>query len=122
MSEWQPFRRGRPTLQERVDGTAAPLLPRKDTPPTRTGQAWQEHERRLAELRAKQEGRNQDNYPAPVKHCWVIDDPRWPGRRPGLLLGWQRTSRGWVGRVVLVPAEDVEVAVVLVPSQRLAAT
>lgn len=121
MSENRPFRRGRPTLQERVDGTAGPLLPRQDTPATRVGHAWEEHEQRLADLRRQQGAHRAAADPTP-KHCWVLDDPRWPGRRAGLLLGWQRTSGGWVGRVVLAPAEDVELAVVLVPSNRLAAT
>jgi hypothetical protein len=44
--------------------------------------------------------------PSPTpKHCWV-DDPRWPGRRPGLLLTWSRAERGWWGLVVLVEDGD----------------
>jgi hypothetical protein len=35
--------------------------------------------------------------PAGVKHCWVTDRH---GRLPALLLGWQRRTDGWHGRVV----------------------
>lgn len=49
-----------------------------------------------------------DRRPSPVVrhdppvHCWVVDAPELPpGRRPGLLLAWDRTSSGWRGQVVI---------------------
>jgi hypothetical protein len=34
-----------------------------------------------------------------ARHCWVVDAPGHPGRRPGLLLEWRREADGWFGRV-----------------------
>lgn len=39
--------------------------------------------------------------PSPVRHCWVDDG------QPGLLLGWERRTTGWWGRV-LHPVPDAE--------------
>ena len=109
-----------------MDGTAAPLLPRKDTPPARVGHACEEHQRRLAELRDRDQRRSRDEPgetpgAGAAKHCWVIDDPRWPNRHPGLLLSWERPVGGWVGRVVLVPTVGYELIVALVPAGHLRA-
>ena len=74
----------------------------------------------LAERVAASGLRTAPEQPAPgeAKHCWV-DDPRWPGRRPALLLGWVRDGRGWVGRVALAPGPDVEIVVAHVAAAHL---
>ena len=46
-----------------------------------------------------------------LRHCWVLGPQ---GRRPGLLIGWQRRGAGpdavWFGRVVhVIEGEDVVV-------------
>ena len=38
------------------------------------------------------------------QHCWTLGPH---GRRPGLLIGWQKRDRGWWGRVVHVEGDDV---------------
>ena len=39
--------------------------------------------------------------PGAGRHCWVLDGADGYGvKRPGLLLEWRRTDRGWEGRVV----------------------
>ena len=35
-----------------------------------------------------------------LQHCWVIDAPEAAGRWPGVLLGWDKDARGWLGRVM----------------------
>lgn len=92
MSENRPFRRDRPTLAERVAASGL-------------GKAAPE----AAEVPG----------PGAAKHCWVVGDPRWPGRRPALLLGWVRDGRGWVGRVALAPGPDVEIVVAHVAAAHL---
>lgn len=42
--------------------------------------------------------------PPALKHCWVTGPH---GRLPGLLLGWERTSTGFRGRV-LHPVLDAD--------------
>jgi hypothetical protein len=45
-----------------------------------------------------------DSGPGPARHCWVADPvDRSGGKRPGLLIEWQRVEGGgWQGRVVYV--------------------
>jgi hypothetical protein len=103
MNAFPPPRRGRPSLAERsaasghgVAGQAARQA---------TGQAASGP---TAEVPARQAPEQAEVGAAPSptpKHCWV-DDPRWPGRRPGLLLAWSRAERGWWGLVVLVEDGD----------------
>lgn len=54
-----------------------------------------------------------------AKHCWVVGDPRWPGRRAALLLGWVRDGRGWVGRVALAPGPGAEIVLAHVAAAHL---
>ena len=73
------------------------------------GSPWLAEQRRLRAVREAQ-----TDAPA-AKHCWVVD-PRWPGRHAGLLLSWERTTDGWLGRVALAPDRDAELVVALVPA------
>lgn len=41
-----------------------------------------------------------------TRHCWVIDPAGWPGRWPGLLYSWERTTLGWRGFVAFIVAAD----------------
>jgi len=54
---------------------------------------------RAARAREPRPSRPDPAAPAPpvVRHCWV-EGPG--GRLPGLLLGWERRTTGWWGRVV----------------------
>jgi hypothetical protein len=106
-----PPRRDRPTLAERsaaagVPGAAElvaelgavqPLAPGRAGPPERS-------ERSPERWRPK--------------HCWV-SDPRWPGRRPALLLAWQWDEHGWRGRVAIPTGDDAGVALAWVAADRL---
>lgn len=39
------------------------------------------------------------------RHCWVVDERRWPGVWPALLLEWRQDGqRQWWGRCVLAGA------------------
>jgi hypothetical protein len=54
-------------------------------------------------------GTRQVEAPQLPVHCWVVDCPSAPGRWPGVLLKWSRSSKGWHGRVVFaVPQADGE--------------
>lgn len=45
-------------------------------------------------------GAHRQEWPT-LKHVWVADAPEVPGRWPGILMGWARDDRGWLGRVSL---------------------
>lgn len=36
-----------------------------------------------------------------LRHCWIVDAPEAAGRWPGVLLGWERDGKGWLGRVMM---------------------
>jgi hypothetical protein len=39
------------------------------------------------------------------RHCWVVDDRRWPGAWPALILEWrQDAQQQWWGRCILAGA------------------
>ncbi len=47
------------------------------------------------------------------RHCWVVGLPAAPGRWPGLLVEWRKSSRdGWQGRVLYAVVAGQEVVVV----------
>jgi len=94
MNASPPPRRARPSLAERAAASGLGTAARQAEQPVDRA-ADRAPGRRAAAGTAR-------TAPSPTpKHCWV-DDPRWPGRRPALLLQWSRAERGWWGLVVLV--------------------
>lgn len=54
---------------------------------------------------------------AVVRHVWVAGPPEDAGPFPGVLIGWERRSDGWWGRVVYtLPGQDATVVVTWVPA------
>ena len=111
MNAFPPPRRGRPTLAERSaasgHGSAAQQARQAAEQQATAGQQTTAGRQATAgQAGGPQSGTTSRTAPSPTpKHCWV-DDPRWPGRRPGLLVKWARAERGWWGLVVLVTDDD----------------
>ena len=108
MNDRPPPRRGGPTLAERA---AASGVGRGSDRTTPAG---------AGSDRTTPAGAGSDRTtPAPIiKHCWV-EDQRWPGRRPALLLQWHRTAEGWQGQVALVVGDATDVTTAWVAADRL---
>ncbi len=118
MNAFPPPRRGRPTLAERSAASGHGSVGRQAAeqvaeqaavaePSVVAGQPMVAGQPLVAGRPAEPKGRaTSRTAPSPTpKHCWV-DDPRWPGRRPALLVKWSRAERGWWGLVVLVVDDD----------------
>jgi hypothetical protein len=113
MNAFPPPRRGRPTLAERSAASGHGSAGRQAQQAGEQAAEWagqkageQEGEAGGERAGRRTTGRTSRTAPSPTpKHCWV-DDPRWPGRRPALLVKWSRAERGWWGLVVLVVDDD----------------
>ncbi|WP_143447900.1 hypothetical protein [Kineosporia sp. R_H_3] len=123
MAENRAIDAGRPAFLS-GDPTAAPArqapVPTSGSRRDLGGSHFLEQQRRLRIARGAKPAAK------PVaKHCWIDEDPRWPGRWPALLLAWVRdendASGGWAGRVAFVPGPQVELVVALVPATYLTA-
>jgi hypothetical protein len=109
-----PPRRGRPTLAERAAASGVGAAGRKGSGSDRTAPPG------AGSDRTAPPGAGSDRTaPSPTpKHCWVVD-PRWPGRRPALLLQWRQRAGGWQGHIALVVGDATELTIVWVPAERL---
>ena len=114
MNGLPPPRRGRPTLAERAAASGVGAAGRKESDSDRTAPAGAGRDRTAPA------GADSDRTtPAPIiKHCWV-EDQRWPGRRPALLLQWRRTADGWQGHVALVVGDAADVTTAWVAADQL---
>jgi hypothetical protein len=65
------------------------------------------------------EHRVPDPPPAARRHCWVNGSDDAPGPHAGLVIGWQRTERGWMAQVAYVIEDDAAMVVQWLPADLL---
>lgn len=123
VAENRAYGAGRPAF---LAGDPAAVLARQASVPTSGSRRDLGGSHFLDQQRRLRIAREAKRPPKPAaKHCWIDEDPRWPGLWPALLLAWVRdendASGGWAGRVAFVPGPQVELVLAVVPAAYLTA-